>query len=375
MGTPARVHQGRAVITGPAHRRTCQGAPPRPGARPVLGSALDLCRSQAETYARVMREHGDVVRLAGGPPGLRVQLNCVFHPDGLRQVLAGTRDGYTKRNRFYVQIAEALGWGLLTTEGERWQRQRRLIQPLFTRKQIAGYADLMAQEAAAVARRWESAARVGAGIDAHAEMVRLTLRVVGRTIFGDEVEPAVPVLGSAFPVLTRHTIRRALSPASTPASWPTPGNRQAARARQALYGVVDELIARRARAGAGGQDLLSRLLSARDADTGEPMDAQQVRDEVLIFLLAGHETTSTAVTSALHLLGRHPAEQARIHDELDAVLGGGRRPRPTCPPCGTPRWRSRRRCACTRPRTPLAAARRPRPRPAATRSPRDPRSR
>ena len=102
-------------------------------------------------------------------------------------------------------------------------------------------------------------------------------------------------------------------------------------------------------AGAGGQDLVSRLLNARDEDTGEPIDVQQVRDEALIFLLAGYETTSTALTFALHLLGRHPSEQARIHDELDAVMGAGRRPRPTCPRCGTPRWRSRRRCACTRP--------------------------
>ena len=153
-------------------------------------------------------------------------------------------------------------------------------------------------------------------------MVRLTLRVVGRSIFGDQVEPAVAVLDSAFPVLNHHTFRRAMSPVATPASWPTPGNRKAARARQALYGVVDDLIARRVQAGANGQDLVSRLLSARDADTGEPMDAQQVRDEALIFLLAGHETTSTALTSTLHLLSRHPGEQARVHEELDAVLEG-----------------------------------------------------
>ena len=369
MGTPARVHQDRAVITEPAKRRARKG-PPRPRAHPVLGSALDLRRSQTETYARVMREHGDVVRLAAGLPGLRIQVYCVFHPDGVRQVLAGSRDGYTKRNRFYVQIAEALGWGLLTTEGERWQRQRRLIQPLFTRKQIAGYANLMAGEAAAVARRWESAARDGAGVDAHAEMVRLTLRVVGRSIFGDEVEPAVAVLNSAFPVLNRYTFRRAMSPVATPASWPTPGNRQAARARQALYSVVDELIARRVQAGAGGQDLVSRLLNARDADPGEPIDVQQVCDEALIFLLAGYETTSTALTFALHLLGRHPAEQARIHDELDAVMGAGRRPRPTCPRCGTPRWRSRRRCACTRPRVRHRPPRRSRDRDRRLRDPR-----
>jgi cytochrome P450 len=298
------------------------GAPPRPRANPVLGSAPDLRRSQTETYVRVMREQGDVARLAVGPPGLRLDLYCVFHPDGVREVLAGSREGYSKRNRFYRQIAEALGSGLLTSGGELWQHQRRLIQPLFTRRQIASYADLMAEEAATVASRWERAGGDGRGVDANGEMVRLTLRVVGRSIFGDDVERAVEVLDSAFPVLNRRTFRRAMSPMAAPPSWPTADNRRAARAREALYGVVDELIARRARAGAEGDDLVSRLLSARDPDTGEAMDVQQVRDEALIFLLAGHETTSTALTFTLHLLGRHPREQAKVQDELDAVLAG-----------------------------------------------------
>jgi len=298
------------------------GVPPRPRAHPLLGSAVELRRSQVETYVSAMREHGDVVCLPVGPPGLRLTLYCVFHPDGVRQVLAGMRDVYTKRNRFYMELAQAVGWGLLTAEGERWERQRRLIQPLFTRKQVAGYTDLMAEEAGAVASSWQRAARNGGGVDANGDMVRLTLRVVGRAIFGDDVEGAVAVIGSAFPVLNRRTFRRGTSPVAIPASWPTPGNRRAARARQTLYGVVDELIARRVQAGADGDDLISRLLRARDVDTGEAMDAQQVRDEALIFLLAGHETTSTALTFTLHLLGRSPDQQARIHDELDAVLNG-----------------------------------------------------
>ena len=117
MGTPARVRQDRAVITEPAVRRTRKGAPPRPRAHPVVGSALDLRRSQAETYARVMREHGDVVRLAAGPPGLRVQLYCVFHPDGVRQALAGTRDGYTKRNRSTCRSPKRSGGGCSPPKG------------------------------------------------------------------------------------------------------------------------------------------------------------------------------------------------------------------------------------------------------------------
>jgi cytochrome P450 len=161
-------------------------------------------------------------------------------------------------------------------------------------------------------------------VDANSEAVRLALRVVGRAIFGDDLTTARDVLDSAFAVLNRHTFRRATSPLTTPASWPTPSNRRAARARSALYRVVDELIAHRERAGAEGEDLLSRLLRARDPDTGQAMDVQQVRDQALIFLLAGHETTSTALTFTLHLLGRHQTQQRLLREEIDAVLG--RRP-------------------------------------------------
>jgi hypothetical protein len=113
-------------------------APPRPRANPALGSALDLRRSQIRTYERVMGEYGDVVRLAVGPPGVRFDLYCVFHPDGVKAVLAGSSAGYSKGNRFYRQIAQTFGRGLLTSEGELWERQRRLVQPLFTRTQTAG---------------------------------------------------------------------------------------------------------------------------------------------------------------------------------------------------------------------------------------------
>jgi cytochrome P450 len=235
----------------------------------------------------------------------------------VQHVLTGRT--YSKQNRFFQEIAANLGQGLLTSEGGLWQRQRRLIQPLFTRRQVASYMDIMAEEAVAAADRWTPPE-----VDAHAEMVRLALRVVGRAIFGDDIERATEVLRWAFPVVNAHTFRRATSPLPLPASWPLPRNRAAAEARQALYAIVDELIEHRRRNGADGDgdDLLSRLLAARDADTGEAMDVQQVRDEALIFLLAGHETTSTALTFTLHLLGRHPEEQARVQEELDTVLAG-----------------------------------------------------
>jgi cytochrome P450 len=297
---------------------TLADAPPRPRANPFLGSAIELRRSQIEVYERAMREHGDAVRLVIGPPGLRFELYVFFHPDAVKHVIAGDRRAYSKGNRFYQQIAAAFGWGLLTSEGEQWERQRRLIQPLFTRRTIATYSDLMAEEAVALAQRWEGRSTV----DANKETIRLSLRMVGRTIFGDDVEQAGEVLDWAFPVLNHYTYRRAVSPVATPQSWPTPDNRRAARAKAALYGVIDELVERRRMSGAHGGDLLSRLLSARDPETGAAMDAQEVRDQALIFLLAGHETTSTALTFTFHLLGRHPEEQELVRAEVDAVLDG-----------------------------------------------------
>jgi cytochrome P450 len=292
-------------------------APMYSGSGWLLGSARELRRDRLGLYECAMRSDGDVVRFPIGPPRRRFEIHGVFHPDGVQRVLAGSRGRYSKRTRF----VRGLGRGLLVSEGELWQRQRRVIQPLFTRRAIAGYATLMAEEASVAAERWTSGGSVAPEVDAHAEMTRLTLRVVGRAIFGDDVDEARDVLGSAFPVVTRWTFRRAMSPVKLPASWPTPANVRAARRRE-LYGVVDGLIARRRAAGAAGEDLVSRLLCARDPDSGAAMDEQQVRDEALTFVVAGHETTAIALTFALDLLGRHAGEQELVREEVDRVLGG-----------------------------------------------------
>jgi cytochrome P450 len=176
----ARTTDGRAGSPTPADVPKRPQAAPRPQANRLLGFALELRRNQLRTYERAMGEYGDVVRLVVGPPGLRFELTCAFHPDGVQCVLAGSREGYSKDTPGYREIAAAIGQGLLTSEGALWQRQRRLIHPLFTRKQIATYATLMAREAGRTADRWDRAAGQSGTVDAHGEMTRLTLRVVGR---------------------------------------------------------------------------------------------------------------------------------------------------------------------------------------------------
>lgn len=294
--------------------------PPAPRGSALLGVLPELKRDTLGLLERVRREHGDVVRLQAGPPGVRTTTYAIFHPDGVHRVLAGRADDYRKDNRFYGEIRWAVGDGLLNSQDERWRRQRRFIQPLFTRKRIAGYAATMGEEAEAAAALWRDAARTGEPVDLHAEMSRLTLRIVGRVLFGSAVERALPVVAASFPVLGEHARRRAYNPASPPRSWPTPANRRAARAQRAMYGVCEELIAARRAAPNGARDLIELLVSARDA--GEGLDDAEIRDQVLVFLLAGHDTTAIALTFALHLLGRHPAERERVQEEIDAVLGG-----------------------------------------------------
>ncbi len=295
---------------------------PGPAGIPLLGSALDLRRDLLGTLEKAHRRYGDVVRFSAGPPGLRIVMYGVFSPEGVRQVLTGTGQRYTKGNLFYRETAAMFGDGILTSEGQRWQRQKRFIQPLFTRRRVAGYVEVMAEETAALIDRWRATARHGATVDAAGDMMRLTLAVIGRVLFGDDLNEATPTLRDAFPVISAHVLRRSQSPLHLPASWPTPANHRAGRAQRQLYEVVEGIIDRR-RATTAGDDLLSLLLRARDPDAlgADALDDAEVRDQVLIFLLAGHETTATALTCALHLLGSHPDVQQRVRIEAEQVLG------------------------------------------------------
>lgn len=306
------------MVVGVGSGRGVQ-APVLAGA-PVVGSLFALRNDSLGTYLRARQEHGEVVRIVAGPPGLRAELYCVFSAEGAQQVLASEAANFRKDNRFYQEIRDSLGNGLLTSQDEDYLRQRRLVQPLFTRRRVDGYAGAVAAETEAVLSAWEGAA--GGVVDLSGQMMHLALRAVARILFGTDVEATVDVVDRCFPVITQYVLRRGYSPASVPRGWPTPGNRRAAAAMDELYAVCDRIIGeRRAGSAAGeGEDLLTLLAAARSADDAE-FDAAELRDQVLIFLLAGHETTATSLAFALHLLARHPEEQRRARAEITRVLG------------------------------------------------------
>lgn len=304
---------------------TTSTAIPGPAGLPLLGSMLDLKNDSLGTFLDAQRAHGDVVRITAGPPGVRAVVYGIFSAEGAQQVLATQAANFRKDNAFYQELRESFGNGLLTSQDEDYLRQRRLVQPLFTRRRVDSYAEAIATEAATVTEEWRTAP--DSTVDVLDEMARLALRAVARILFGTDVEAAVEIVERAFPVMGEYVLRRGFSPLNIPRDWPTPGNRRAAAAHEELYAVCDRIVAERreaTKAGAGDdetQDLLTLLAEAESAEDGS-FDADELREQVLVFLLAGHETTATSLGFALHLLAGHPDQRKRAHEEVDRVLAG-----------------------------------------------------
>ncbi|MFE3445181.1 cytochrome P450 [Nocardia sp. NPDC059180] len=284
----------------------------------LFGSTIGIVRDPLRASMRGFAECGDIVRFELGPPGLRRELYGINHPDGAAQILnAGTSRNFRKDGSSYGVMRELFGDGLLTSQDDDWQRQRRFIQPLFTPKSVDSYAEVMAEEVDRVRAEWRALG--DRMVDLRAEMGRLTLEVAARILFGEDAAAMVAVLRSSFPVLGHAVLARAMWPVRAPLNWPTPTNRRIARAQHDIRVICDEIIAHRRAARDPGADLIGRLIAARSG--GEALSDDEIRDQVKIFLLAGHDTTATALMFALRLLGTHASAQQRLRSEVEQPPG------------------------------------------------------
>jgi cytochrome P450 len=267
---------------------------------------------------RLAREHGDVAQFRVGP----VRMFLLNHPDYVRDVLVTHHEKFHK-GRALQRSRRLLGQGLLTSEEGHHRRQRRLAQPAFHRQRINSYSEVMTQYAERLSARW----RDGQQLDASDEMMRLTLAVVGKTLFGADVESEADEVGEALADVMELFGYLMLPYTELLEKLPLPHTRRFRRARARLDSVIYRIIAERRRAGTDTGDLLSMLLLAVDEEgDGTGMTNEQLRDEVMTIFLAGHETTANALTWAWYLLARHPEVEARLHAELDEVLGPDRTP-------------------------------------------------
>jgi cytochrome P450 len=298
-----------AAIYPPGPKRTT------PVAR--LRGYIAFRRDPLNFLTRLAQEHGDIVHFHVG--GQRAYL--VNHPDLIRDVLVTHQDHFYK-GRALQRSKRLLGEGLLTSEGEHHRRQRRLAQPAFHKKRIESYGDVMTAYAARHTARWQDGARV----DIAREMMRLTLSIVGKTLFNADVESDADDIRGALTEIMELFNMLLLPYSEYIERLPLPQTRRFERARAKLDQIIYRIVEERRAGGADAGDLLSMLLAARDEETGGTgMTDQQIRDEVMTLILAGHETTANALSWTWYLLAEHPEVEARLHAELDEVLDGGRR--------------------------------------------------
>jgi len=262
-------------------------------------------------FTGLMREYGDIVSLRV----LNFRILLLNHPDHIEDVLVNHPRKFIK-GRVLLANKRVFGRGLLTSEGDFWLRQRRLAQPAFHRARIAGYASTMVEFTERLLHEWQD----GEERDIHKEMMRLTLQIVGKTLFDADVERDAQDIGKSMELLLELSanFRRTIF---IPHWVPTPTNLRMERAIRQIEKVLYRMIAEKRASGRDSGDLLSMLLAAQDED-GSRMTDQQLRDEAITLFLAGHETTANTLSWTWWLLAQNPDVEAKLHSELRTVLAG-----------------------------------------------------
>jgi cytochrome P450 len=287
--------------------------PAGPKGKPVVGHLPEFRRDPVRFLTGLAREYGDIVLFRLGPQ----ELYLFNHPDLIRDVLVTHNRNFTK-SRGLELAKQFLGESLLTSEGEFHRRQRRLAQPAFHRDRINGYALVMVDYAARTRDRWQD----GQTVDIGQEMMQLTLSVVAKTLFDADVESDARDVGDSLTALMELFNRMTTPFAQFLFKLPLPSNFRMQRARQRLDSIIYRMIDEHRASGRDRGDLLSMLLTATDVEgDGTGMSDQQLRNEAMTIFLAGHETTANALTWSWYLLSQHPEVEARMHQEIDSVLG------------------------------------------------------
>lgn len=292
-----------------------------PGPLPLdlLRSIPAIQRNPLAYLSECAKSYGDLTQFEVG----RTQVFFINHPDLIRHVLQDNHRGYSKATLQYSQLATITGRGLLTNDGESWLVQRRLIQPAFHRQRLEALADGIVQDTRALSSSWQP----GQVVDIDAAMLELTLGIVGKALFSIDLQSQAHSLSEAVLTTLEHIVYKASHFLAAPDSIPTARNLRFRSALLQLDRLVYAMITERRTLQeklptAAPDDLLTMLLNARDESTGKGMSDQQVRDEVLTLLIAGHETVASALTWSWALLAQHPAVRREMQRELDSSLNG-----------------------------------------------------
>ncbi|MEM7391461.1 MAG: cytochrome P450 [Verrucomicrobiota bacterium] len=275
-----------------------------------------LAGNPALFFDALAREFGDFVYCRG-----LFNFYLINHPALVKQVLKETHTHFDKHSIVYNRFRNAFGSGLVTAEGERWKRQRKLMQPLFNPVSVRHYFGLMKDSAEAMADRWEAHCRAARVFNVADDMSHITLEIAGRALFSDGFDRVSDDV-LRWSIIINHYSAVPPVPVITNIHFPSLTNLKLKWALRQFDGFFHEMIERR-RSGTEREDLLSHLLNARHEETGEPMSERELKEELLGMIIGGHETSSSALSWIWYELHRHPEVAARVVEELHAVTGDG----------------------------------------------------
>jgi cytochrome P450 len=275
-----------------------------------------LAGNPALFFDRLVRDFGDFVHYRG-----LYSFYLVNHPALVKQVLQETNKSFDKNSVIYNRFRNAFGNGLVVAEGDRWRRQRKLLQPMFGPQAIKQFFALMVDSASQIAERWEPACRAGQVFDIAEQMNLVTLQIAGRALFHDSFDASAERIGHWTHVINRYSARPPL-PIVRSLWFPSRMNFQLKRALAEFHAFLQEMIDRR-RTDNDQSDLIGILLKARHEESGEPMSDQEIAEEILGMIIGGHETSSSALSWLWCELDRNPTVRKQLYAELAGVIGSG----------------------------------------------------
>lgn len=278
----------------------------------ILGNLIEFRRHVLRLLLDGRARFGDVVRFRLGP----MVIHLVSHPEHIKQVLVTNQHHYDKSTRSSAKIQGVTGAGLLTSNGPAWLRQRRLVQPAFHPQRVAGFTGLMTAATAKMLDRWQMPARESRPIDVASEMTRLTYTIVARSLFGVQTTGNLDAIELATATVMERTWQRLESLVDWPLWVPTPANRRFRMALGTIDVLVRQMIRERKSCERKPADLLTSLLEQCGEENGQRLSEEQVRNETITLLLAGHETTANALTWTWYLLAKHPQIAQRVRAEV-----------------------------------------------------------
>lgn len=293
-------------------------ASPLPPSTPALQNLRAIARDGLLKHIeRLWQQHGDLFSVN---LGVR-HLTLAIHPDAVRHINITHRQNYDKRISYDVVRKLLLGEGLVTSTGELWRQQRKLMAPFYTPRAMQAYAELMLRDGQRLVRRWELLAQRGQPVDIPLEMAAVTAAIILRAMFSTETDEDVLTIKRNVQSMIAFVAERQTLPFQIPLWIPLPRHRHFIAARQRTHAYINQLIAQRRRLplDAWPDDLLTRLMQAHDEESGHRMNEDLLRDESITTFFAGHETTARTLTFTWYALAANPHVAKRLHAELDQL--------------------------------------------------------